>query len=183
MILKSKTNPQTTLQNYHWNCFALSIYCLCMFLASAGSLSCVGRERLMETCCLGLSLPTHCPAVGLWICSHVLQEETFLIMAQEETDHYSRTSLGVILLICFLAISRSLATWVMGRSLGWVPSYIAGLKSHQILVGCSHKLCATISLVVLQVTIVYWRACDWVAVYLFLLVACRVPYSTLSVNH
>lgn len=55
-----------------------------------GLLSSEGKN-LMETSHLarvfqGLSLSEHCPVVGLYICSHLLQEEASLTMAEQDTD-------------------------------------------------------------------------------------------------
>lgn len=55
-----------------------------------------------------------------------------------------------------------------------------GLKSTQILVGSTQKLCATIAVAYLAVrsTTVDKRVCDWLGVYISLLVLWRVPTCT-----
>lgn len=51
-----------------------------------GSLSPKVKGLIKDWVFQGLSLPAYRPAVGLFICSHLLQEETSLTMAEENID-------------------------------------------------------------------------------------------------
>lgn len=94
-------------------------------------------------------------AMGLCICSHLLREETSVMMAEQGLDIQLLQNV-----YCYVSLAnssirsspppRSLAYLVSDccspkQHWAWAPFSRVGLNSNQILVGCAHKLCATIA--------------------------------------
>ena len=67
--------------------------------------------------------------------------------------------------------------WWPNKCWAWVPSLGVGFKSSWVLVGYSHRFCATVALAYFTGR-TNQRFCVWVGVYIFLLVACRGPSHT-----
>ena len=60
-------------------------YPLSTFLLPQGSLSPEGRDLMQTFCLVSLSVSAYRLAVALYICSHVLQKEVSLMMAEQST--------------------------------------------------------------------------------------------------
>lgn len=116
----------------------------------------------MEIYCLGLNvsrsftLSAHCPIMGL---SHLLQEESSLMMAGLDTDlfvqqnvissHFIPTILQQNSSSWFSSRKTKMAylvsgSWSPQQYWAWIQSYGMGLISNQIFVNCSYNFCATI---------------------------------------
>lgn len=105
----------------------------------------------------------------------------------------NRILLGVISSLCFLFVYLFLkirGIWFYPRTQGylvtgsWSPkqywlqarSYSVWLILNQILLVYYHKLCATSALAYLVGrTLCTSRICDWLGIYVYILLACRVP--------
>ena len=82
-------NPIVSQKPFLWCLPSLHALIVFLPLLPLDSLSPEGRD-LKETSHLGQTVPrSHfalCPAVGLCICSHLMDEEAPLVMAEKDTD-------------------------------------------------------------------------------------------------
>lgn len=74
-------------------------------------------EAVIKHMLQGLSLSAECLAVGLHICSHMLQEGDTLTVAEKALIYeHKRISLGVILSVHFFLFLKTSIIWIYPRS-------------------------------------------------------------------